>query len=201
MSCKCCSSTKDESCQRHHDEDEAERDASCGCCSDDADADCDCDDDDDDDDDDDEDEHEHHHDHEDDDHEEHCCHHDHEDDDDHDEHEHHHHDEDGHCCCGHHHHHHHDHDADEVFTSWGVETAKKFSKADIEHALTELDGGKYGMILRSKGIVDGGADGWLEFDYVPGEWEVRQRGADVGGKLVVIGSKLDEKAIAALFGC
>ena len=98
-------------------------------------------------------------------------------------------------------HHHHDHDADEVFTSWGVETAKKFSKADIEHALTELDGGKYGMILRSKGIVDGGADGWLEFDYVPGEWEVRQRGADVGGKLVVIGSKLDEKAIAALFGC
>ena len=121
--------------------------------------------------------------------------------DEEEEHEHHHHDEDGHCCCGHHHHHHHDHDADEVFTSWGVETAKKFSKADIEHALTELDGGKYGMILRSKGIVDGGADGWLEFDYVPGEWEVRQRGADVGGKLVVIGSKLDEKAIAALFGC
>ena len=130
----------------------------------------------------------HHHDHDDDD-----------DDDDEDEHEHHH-EHGGHCCCGHHHHHH-DHDADEVFTSWGVETAKKFSKADIEHALTELDGGKYGMILRSKGIVDGGADGWLEFDYVPGEWEVRQRGADVGGKLVVIGSKLDEKAIAALFGC
>ena len=142
------------------------------------------------------DEHEHHHH----DHGEDCtcgCH---DHDGDEDEHEHHHHDEDGHCCCGHHHHHH-DHDADEVFTSWGVETAKKFSKADIEHALTELDGGKYGMILRSKGIVDGGADGWLEFDYVPGEWEVRQRGADVGGKLVVIGSKLDEKAIAALFGC
>ena len=144
------------------------------------------------------------HDH-DDDHDEHCCcghHHDH-DDDDEDEHEHHHHDHDDHdehCCCGHHHHHH-DHDADEVFTSWGVETAKKFSKADIEHALTELDTGNYGMILRSKGIVDGGADGWLEFDYVPGEWEVRARGADVGGKLVVIGSKLDEKAIAALFGC
>ena len=152
-------------------------------------------------------EHHHHHDH-DDDHDEHCCcghHHDH-DDDDEDEHEHHHHDHDDddhdeHCCCGHHHHHHHDHDADEVFTSWGVETAKKFSKADIEHALTELDTGNYGMILRSKGIVDGGADGWLEFDYVPGEWEVRARGADVGGKLVVIGSKLDEKAIAALFGC
>ena len=160
---------------------------------------------DDDDDEDDEDEHHHHHDH-DDDHDEHCCcshHHDH-DDDDEDEHEHHHHhdhdDHDEHCCCGHHHHHH-DHDADEVFTSWGVETAKKFSKADIEHALTELDTGNYGMILRSKGIVDGGADGWLEFDYVPGEWEVRARGADVGGKLVVIGSKLDEKAIAALFGC
>ena len=150
-------------------------------------------------------EHHHHHDH-DDDHDEHCCcghHHDH-DDDEEDEHEHHHHhdhdDHDEHCCCGHHHHHH-DHDADEVFTSWGVETAKKFSKADIEHALTELDTGNYGMILRSKGIVDGGADGWLEFDYVPGEWEVRARGADVGGKLVVIGSKLDEKALAALFGC
>mgnify|MGYP000196378760 CR=1 FL=1 len=150
-------------------------------------------------------EHHHHHDH-DDDHDEHCCcghHHDH-DDDDEDEHEHHHHhdhdDHDEHCCCGHHHHHH-DHDADEVFTSWGVETARKFSKADIEHALTELDTGNYGTILRSKGIVDGGADGWLEFDYVPGEWEVRARGADVGGKLVVIGSKLDEKAIAALFGC
>ncbi len=126
--------------------------------------------------------------------------------DEEEEHEHHHHhdhddDHDEHCCCGHHHHHHHGHDADEVFTSWGVETAKKFSKADIEHALTELDTGNYGMILRSKGIVDGGADGWLEFDYVPGEWEVRARGADVGGKLVVIGSKLDEKAIAALFGC
>ena len=151
-------------------------------------------------------EHHHHHDH-DDDHDEHCCcgHHHDDDDDDEDEHEHHHHhdhddDHDEHCCCGHHHHHH-DHDADEVFTSWGVETAKKFSKADIEHALTELDTGNYGMILRSKGIVDGGADGWLEFDYVPGEWEVRARGADVGGKLVVIGSKLDEKAIAALFSC
>ena len=138
----------------------------------------------------------HHHDHDEEeehDHEGHCCHH----HDDHDEEEH---DHEGHCCCGHHHHHH-DHDADEVFTSWGVETAKKFTKADIEHALTELDTGAYGMILRSKGIVDGGADGWLEFDYVPGEWEVRARGADVGGKLVVIGSKLDEQAIANLFGC
>ena len=170
------------------------------------------------DDDDDEDEHDHdghcchHHDHEDEgdhDHDGHCCHHhDHEDEDDHDHDGHccHHHDHededehhhDGHCC---HHHHHHDHDADEVFTSWGIETARKFSNADLEHALTALDTGNYGMILRSKGIVDGGAEGWLEFDYVPGEWEVRARGADVGGKLVVIGSKLDEKAIAALFGC
>ena len=153
----------------------------------------------------------HHHDEDDDedDHDGHCCHHhDHDDDDDHDHDGHccHHHDHDdegehhhdGHCC---HHHHHHDHDADEVFTSWGIETARKFSKADLEHALTALDTGNYGMILRSKGIVDGGAEGWLEFDYVPGEWEVRARGADVGGKLVVIGSKLDEKAIAALFGC
>ena len=160
-----------------------------------------------------EEEHEHHHHHYDENGVCSCGHHDDDDDDDEDEHEHHHHDhdeeehehhhdEDGHCCCGHHHHHHHDgHDADEVFTSWGVETAKKIAKADIEHALTELDTGKYGMILRSKGIVDGGADGWLEFDYVPGEWEVRSRGADVGGKLVVIGSKLDEKAIAGLFGC
>ena len=172
-----------------------------------------------DDDDDDEDEHEHHHhDHDEHDHDDHCCcghHHDHDHDEDdnehehehehhhdHDEHDHeeheHHHDHDGHCCCGHHHH---DHHADEVFTSWGVETARKFTKAEVEHALTELDTGNYGMILRSKGIVDGGADGWLEFDYVPGEWEVRARGADVGGKLVVIGSKLNEKAIAELFGC
>ena len=153
------------------------------------------------DDDDDEDEHEHHHhDHDEHDHDDHCCcghHHDHDDDDDEHEHEHHH-DHDGHCCCGHHHH---DHHADEVFTSWGVETARKFTKAEVEHALTELDTGNYGMILRSKGIVDGGADGWLEFDYVPGEWEVRSRSADVGGKLVVIGSKLNETAIAQLFGC
>ena len=184
----------------------------------------------DDDDDDDEDEHEHHHhDHDEHDHDDHCCcghHHDHDEDDDEHEHEHHHHDHDehdhdDHCCCGHDHdhdheehehhhdhdghcccgHHHHDHHADEVFTSWGVETARKFTKAEVEHALTELDTGNYGMILRSKGIVDGGADGWLEFDYVPGEWEVRSRSADVGGKLVVIGSKLNETAIAQLFGC
>ena len=167
-------------------------------------------------------EHEHHHDHD----GECCCGHDHEHEHHHDhdgecccghDHEHeHHHDHDGECCCGHEHEHHehhydehgvcscghhHDHHADEVFTSWGVETARRFSKAEIEHALEELDSGKYGMILRSKGIVDGGADGWLEFDYVPGEHEVRTHNADIGGKLVVIGSKLDEAAIAALFGC
>ncbi len=168
----------------------------------------------------DEDDHEHHHhDHDEEhDHEDHCCghHHDHDHEEDHEEHEHHHdHDHEDHCCCGHHHdhdhedhdehcscgHHHHDHHADEVFTSWGVETARKFTKAEVENALTQLDTGNYGMILRSKGIVDGGADGWLEFDYVPGEWEVRTRSADVGGKLVVIGSKLNETAIAQLFGC
>ena len=145
---------------------------------------------------DDEDEHEHHH-HHDHEHEEEgaCCHHDH-DGHDHDGHEDHDH-EHGHCC----HHHHHGHDADEVFTSWGVETARTITRAVIEHALDELESGKYGAILRSKGIVDGGADGWLEFDYVPGEREIRTRKADVGGKLVVIGSKLDEKGIAALFGC
>ena len=167
-------------------------------------------------------EHEHHHDHD----GECCCGHDHEHEHHHDhdgecccghDHEHeHHHDHDGECCCGHDHEHHehhydehgvcscghhHDHHADEVFTSWGVETARRFSKAEIEHALEELDSGKYGTILRSKGIVDGGADGWLEFDYVPGEHEVRAHNADIGGKLVVIGSKLDEAAIAALFGC
>ena len=139
------------------------------------------------------DEHEHHHDHE---HEDGCCHHDHE----HHEHDHEGHDHDEHCGCGHHHHHH-GHDADEVFTSWGVETARTITRAAIEHALDELESGRYGMILRSKGIVDGGADGWLEFDYVPGEREIRTRTPDVGGKLVVIGSKLDEAAIAGLFGC
>ncbi len=134
-----------------------------------------------------------------------CGHHHHDgdgDEDGEDEHEHHHHHhhehEEEHCC---HHHHHHGHDADEVFTSWGVETARTITRAVIEHALDELESGKYGTILRSKGIVDGGADGWLEFDYVPGEREIRTRKADVGGKLVVIGSKLDEKGIAALFGC
>ncbi len=136
--------------------------------------------------------HHHHHHHE----EGHCCHHDHE------EHEHHHHHEDGHCSCGHHHdgEHHHHHHADEVFTSWGVETAKKFSRADIEAALNKLDSGDYGMVLRAKGIVPCVDGGWIHFDHVPEEADVRMGSAAVTGKLCVIGSKLDEAAIAALFG-
>ena len=131
--------------------------------------------------------HHHHHD-EDEEHE--CCHHD-------QEHHEHHYDEHGVCSCGHHHH---DHDADEVFTSWGRETAHKFSRAVLEDALTKLDGGEYGMILRAKGIVDGGEEGWLEFDMVPGEHEIRPSTPDVTGKLCVIGSKLKESELATLFG-
>ena len=165
-------------------------------------------------DDDDEDEHEHHHHHHDDDdeHDHHCCHH-HHDDDDEDEHDHHHHhdedeDEHDHHCCHHHHdddedeheHHHHHHHADEVFTSWGVETAKKFDKAAIEAALHELDSGKYGTILRAKGILPAVDGTWIHFDYVPEECNVRTGSADITGKLCVIGSKLDEAGVAALFG-
>ena len=165
--------------------------------------------------DDDEDEHEHHHHHHDDDdeHDHHCCHHHHDDDDDEDEHDHHHHhdddeDEHDHHCCHHHHdddedeheHHHHHHHADEVFTSWGVETAKKFDKAAIEAALHELDSGKYGTILRAKGILPAVDGTWIHFDYVPEECNVRTGSADITGKLCVIGSKLDEAGVAALFG-
>ena len=158
-------------CHHHHDENEEH-----GCC--------------------------HHHDHEEHHHEEgECCHHhdhDHEDGEccHHEHHHEHHYDEHGVCSCGHHHH---DHDADEVFTSWGRETAHKFSREALEEALTKLDSGDYGMILRAKGIVDGGA-GWLEFDMVPGEHEIRPSTPDVTGKLCVIGSKLNEAAIAELFG-
>lgn len=153
-----------------------------------------------DDDDDDEDEHEHHHHHdEDDDHGHECCHHhhDHDDDDDQDEHEHHHHHHDGECCCGHHHHHH-DHDADEAFTSWGHETAHKYSHDELESILTTLDSGEYGAVLRAKGIVDGG-DTWYEFDMVPGEHEIRTCGPDVTGKVCVIGSQLKEHEVEELF--
>ncbi len=146
------------------------------------------------DDDEDEHEHHHHHDHDDDDHE--CCHHDHDHDDE--EHEHHHHD--GECGCGHHHHHHHGHDADEVFSNFGVETAKKFTKEELENALSRLSGEEYGSVLRAKGIV-AGADGvWYHFDFVPEEYEVRTGSADVTGRMCVIGAKLEEQKIKDLFG-
>ena len=147
---------------------------------------------------DDDEEHEHHHHHDDDEeeHDHHCCHHHHDDDDEHDHHccHNHHDDDDGH---EHHHHHHH---ADEVFTSWGVETAKKFDKASVEAALHELDSGKYGTILRAKGILPAVDGTWIHFDYVPEECSVRTGSADITGKLCVIGSKLDEAGVAALFG-
>ena len=160
------------------------------------------------DDDDDDDDHEcgcHHHHHHDDDDDHECCHHHHhhhDNDDDEDEHEHHHHHDecDDPACSCHHHHHHHDHDADEVFTSWGVETHNKFTKDELSAILTDLENAeKYGVILRAKGYVP--ADGtWLHFDYVPGEPEIRDGGAMVTGRLCVIGSKLNESALAALFG-
>ena len=174
-----------ECCHHHHDHDEDGHE----CCHHHHDHD---------DDDDEEDEHEHHHHHdEDDDHGHECCHHHHDHDDDDDEHEHHHHHHDGECCCGHHHHHH-DHDADEVFTSWGHETAHKYSHDELESILTTLDSGEYGAVLRAKGIVDGG-DTWYEFDMVPGEHEIRTCGPDVTGKVCVIGSQLKEHEVEELF--
>ena len=141
-------------------------------------------------------EHHHHHDHDDHDHDhdehEHHHHHDHDDDDDHDEHEH------GVCHCGEDHHHHH---ADEVFDSIGFETSKKFTQDAIKEALTALDeNGKYGMILRSKGIVAGEDGQWIHFDYVPGEVSVRTGAADVTGKICVIGSEVKKDAVKELFG-
>ena len=166
--------------------------------------------------------HHHHHDHEEDDHD-HCCHHDHEEHDhchhDHDEdeychhdhdrdhehchdhdHEHeHHHDgeecDDPHCSCHHHHHH-----ADEVFTSWGVETVKVFTESELETILTALDSGDYGAILRAKGIVHSEDGKWLHFDFVPEEHQIRFGAADYTGRLCVIGSQLKEDKLAALFG-
>ena len=141
-------------------------------------------------------EHEHHHET----HDEHCdcgCHeHDHE----HHHHEHHH-EHDEHCTCGcHDHDHHHHHHADEVFTSWGTETHKKFTMDAIRDILEELDLGTYGMVLRAKGIVAAEDGSWIHFDFVPGEMDLRTGAADVTGKLCVIGSKLDEHGIAHLFG-
>ena len=140
-------------------------------------------------------EHEHHHDHEEEEHEHH--HHDHDECGCDHEHEHHH-DHDGACSCGcgHDHHHHH---ADEVFTSWGKETARKYTEAELNFALESLDSGEMGAILRAKGIVPGTEGQWFHFDYVPGEHQVRTGAADVTGRLCVIGSKLDEKALDQLF--
>ena len=136
------------------------------------------------------DDHEHHHDH---DHE--CgCGHDHEHH--HDEHDHGH---DHECGCGHHHHHH-GHDADEVFTSWGMETAKKFTEDGLRAALTALeDEAKYGVVLRAKGIVAATEGEWIHFDYTPGEINIRRGSAGVTGRLCVIGHELHEDAVAELF--
>ena len=172
------------------------------------------------DDDDDEEEHEHHHHHHDDDDEdEHEHHHHHHDDDDEDEHEHHHHhhhdhnhehaevfvDEQGNRIYkshDHHHHHHHHggHDADEIFVSWGMETPAKYSQEEIKEILAQLDDEeKYGIVLRSKGMVPDAEGRWVHFDYVPEETEVRFGAADVTGKICVIGAQLKEDALADLF--
>ena len=156
-------------------------------------------------------EHEHHHHHGHDDHDhDHCCHHhdDHDDDDDHEEHHHHDHDDHDHECCHHEHEHdhccdhehHHHHHADEVFTSWGEETVKPFTEAQLHQILTALDGGDYGQIVRAKGIVPADDGKWLHFDYVPEEHEVRFGPADYTGRLCVIGAHLDEHKLHELFG-
>ncbi len=164
--------------------------------------------------------HHHHHDDEDEhDHDHECCHH-HDHDDEHEhEHEHHHHDHDDHeCCCHHdhdhdehdhdhehhhhhHHHHHHGHDADEVFVSWGEETPKKYTKAQIEEILEELDTGIHGAVLRAKGYVPNAeGESWIHFDMVPGEIEIRDGAADYTGRICVIGSGLKENELPTLFG-
>ena len=148
--------------------------------------------------------HEHHHDEEHD-----CCDHGHHHEHHHDEehgccghghHQEHHHHNEEHCCCGDHEHHHHHHHADEVFTSWGVETARKFSAEMIKEALNKLESGDYGFVLRAKGIVASADGSWIHFDYVPGEINVRTGGAAITGKLCVIGSELNEDGIAQVFG-
>ena len=159
---------------------------------------------------DDEDEHEHHHHHHDDEDEhEHHHHHHHGDEDEH-EHHHHHHDgeecDDPECECHHHHdgeghHHHHHHHADEVFTSWGCETPKRFAEDALRGMLEELqDAEAYGMVLRAKGIIPSADGTWIHFDYTPGEVDIRHGGTEITGRFCVIGSKLKEDAIQALFG-
>lgn len=153
----------------------------------------------------DEDGHEHHHHHDEDEHEHH--HHDHDEDEhehhhhDHDEDEHeHHHDHGDECTCGCHDHDHHHHHADEVFTSWGKETPHKYNEDGLKEILETLaDTERYGVILRAKGIVPSDAGDWLYFDLVPGEYEIRKGKPDITGKLCVIGSKLKEDDLAALF--
>ena len=164
-------------------------------------------------------EHHHHHDHDEDECDDPECachhHHDHDEDEEHEHHHHHHHDhdedecDDPECECHHHHdhdedgheHHHHHHHADEVFTSWGHETARKFSEEEIRAILAKLDDNEtYGMILRAKGIVDATDGEWIYFDYVPGEIDVRRGGAAVTGRFCVIGSKMNEDALKELFG-
>ena len=164
--------------------------------------------DDDDDDDEDEHEHEHHHhhhdhDHDEDEHEHEHHHHDHDDDDDEDEHEHHHDHDHEHGHDHHHHHHHHkpgEHDADEVFENVGVETARRFTQDEIRGMTDALsDQEEYGLILRAKGILQTPDGAWFQFDYVPGELQMRDCGPDYAGRLVVIGTNIDEKALKELF--
>ena len=169
----------------HHDHDEHEHHHDeCGC-------------------DHDHDEHEHHHDHE-----GHEHHHDHDDEcgcgHDHDEHEHHHehhHDHDHECGCGHDHHDHHHHHADEVFTSWGRETIKKYTREGLEKMLEALSASEdYGIILRAKGMLPAEDGTWIYFDMVPEETEIREGAPEYTGRLCVIGSKLKEDKLAELFG-
>ena len=171
----------------HHDEDECD------------DPECEC--------------HHHHHDDDDEEHEHH--HHHHDDDDDECEHHHHHHEDgeecdDPECECHHHHHddeddehehhHHHYHHADEIFTSWGMETPKKFTEEKLRAILRQLDDAeKFGAVLRAKGILDASDGGWLYFDFVPGEIDLRRGAAAVTGRFCVIGSKLNEGALKELF--
>lgn len=161
--------------------------------------------------------HERHHHHHHEDGKECCCGHHHDDDEhehhhhhDDEEHEHHHHHEDGEeCCCGHHHdeehehHHHHEeghHHADDVFTSWGVETPHKFTEDEIKSALEKLSSSEeYGIILRAKGIIPDTDGKWIHFDLVPGEYEVRHGSADYTGRICVIGTNLDEDKLKNLF--
>ncbi|MBR0041221.1 MAG: GTP-binding protein [Oscillospiraceae bacterium] len=144
---------------------------------------------------------------------EHEHHHHHDDEDEHEHHHHHHHDgeecDDPECECHHHHdededehgHHHHHHHADEIFTSWGHETARKFTESGIREILAQLDDeAKYGVVLRAKGIVDASDGEWIYFDYVPGEIDVRRGRAAVTGRFCVIGSKMNEEALKELFG-